>query len=374
MRIALECGALGRGAVEPNPMVGAVIVRDGVELARGWHETFGGAHAERRALAAAEAAGADVRGATMYVTLEPCCHQGKTPPCTEAIIEAGIGKVVAAMTDPDEKVAGAGMQALRSAGVGVAVGVCEAEARTLLAAYVKLRTRGRPWVICKWAQTADGYIALPPGAGRWISGAESRRYVHELRGRCDGVLVGVGTVLADDPLLTSRGGAGLRPPRQVRRRQARSSRRQPARVVVDSKLRMPPDCQLARTADVSPVIVAAARGPDVARAAKLRDAGVEVLEVPACDDGVDLAALLDELGRREWTYLLAEGGAAVLAGLINARLADELLVFVSSAKAAEPREGLPRFDIHSLCRQLELGEPKEQRFGEDTMLRFVPGG
>ncbi|HUS46493.1 MAG TPA: bifunctional diaminohydroxyphosphoribosylaminopyrimidine deaminase/5-amino-6-(5-phosphoribosylamino)uracil reductase RibD, partial [Phycisphaerae bacterium] len=268
MRAALELAARGRGGVEPNPMVGAVIVRDGVEIARGRHKRFGGPHAEAEAIAAAHAAGADVRGATMYVTLEPCCHHGKTPPCTDLLISEGISRVVVAMIDPDAKVAGNGTKQLRAAGIDVTVGVCEGEARKMLAPYIKLRTEGRPWVICKWAQTADGYVALPPGCGRWISGEKSRAYAHELRGVCDGVCVGIGTVLADDPLLTNRSGRG----------------RHPARLVLDSRLRTPPDCKLVVTAGRSPVIVAttpAGLAANEAHAAKLRAAGVELVAIPA---------------------------------------------------------------------------------------------
>jgi diaminohydroxyphosphoribosylaminopyrimidine deaminase/5-amino-6-(5-phosphoribosylamino)uracil reductase len=168
----------------------------------------------------------------MYVTLEPCSHYGKTPPCTDAVIAAGIARVLAAMVDPDERVSGRGIALLRQAGVQVEVGLCEPAARRLLAAYIKLRTQHRPWVICKWAQTADGYLALPPGAGRWLSGEASRARVQELRAVCDGVCVGIGTVLADDPLLTNRSGAG----------------RQPARLVLDAHLRTPPTCQLVQSA------------------------------------------------------------------------------------------------------------------------------
>ena len=325
MRVALECAARGRGAVEPNPMVGAVIVRDGVEITRGWHGAFGGPHAEREALAAAAASGADVTGATMFVTLEPCCHTGKTPPCTDAILEAGIARVVVAMTDPDENVSGRGIDVLREAGVDVAVGVCEAEARKLLAAYVKLRTQGHPWVICKWAQTADGYLALPPRQGRWISGQASRTRVHEIRSWCDGILVGAGTVLADDPLLTNRSGAG----------------KQPVRVVLDSHLRTPPDAQLVRTAGESPVIVVTSSAAPVDRAEVLRDAGVEVLELPSRDERVDLDALLDELGRRRWTYLLAEGGTTVLESFILGGFADELLVFIAPIEGGGASSGSP---------------------------------
>jgi len=354
MRTALECAAQGRSAVEPNPMVGAVIVRDGEEIARGWHHEFGGPHAEREALAAAASSGADVTGATMVVTLEPCCHTGKTPPCTEAILEAGIARVVIAMIDPDENVSGRGIAILRGAGVDVTVGVCEAEAREFLAAYIKLRTRGRPWVICKWAQTADGYLALPEGAGRWISSPLARARVHEIRSGCDGILVGAGTVLADDPLLTNRSGAG----------------KQPVRVVLDSHLRTPLDCQLVRTAGESPVIVATASPAAPDRTEALRTTGVEVLELPLRDELIDLDALLDELGRRHWTYLLVEGGTTVLESFTTAELADELLVFLSPVELGEQAMGLPRFDIADL--DIECAE--ETVLGDDVMRRYVVRG
>ena len=356
MSVALECAARGRGAVEPNPPVGAVIARDGREISRGWHRRFGGLHAEREALSAATAGGADVRGATMYVSLEPCRHHGKTPPCTDAIIEAGLARVVVAMEDADANVSGRGIAALRNAGIDVAVGVMEAEARALLAAYVKLRTQGRPWVICKWAQTADGYLALPPGKGRWISGEEARAKVHELRGLCDGVLIGAGTVLADDPLLTNRSGGG----------------RQPARIVLDSQLRIPPSSRLVRSAGEAVVIVASSQASIADQAGQvdaLKRAGVEILALPAGRGGLDLAALLDELGRRQWTYLLAEGGEAVLRSLISARLADELIVFTSPRTLTDA--DLPRLGIDEVRESLSLQLVEQCRFGEDLMQRFL---
>jgi len=364
MAAALALAERGRGAVEPNPMVGAVIVRDGVEIARGWHRRFGGPHAEVEALAAARQAGVDVRGATMYVTLEPCCHHGKTPPCADAIARAGIARVVAAMADPDEKVSGNGLARLRRAGVRVDVGVCGAEARKLLAAYRKLRTTGRPWVICKWAQTADGRIALPPGAGRWISGPAARGRVHELRGICDGVCVGIGTVLADDPLLTDR-------------RPAARGGRQPIRIVLDSALRLPAGCRLVKTARACPVMLAAtaeglSRNP--MRAETLRSAGVEILELAGDEAGrVSLPALLDELGRRQHTRLLVEGGAEVLAGFVFAGLADELLAFVSPRTVSPEAGELPRFDVALVSRELSLTGGEEMTFGEDRLVRYVLG-
>jgi len=339
-------------------MVGAVIVRDGEVLGEGWHRRFGGPHAEVEAIAKAARRGHDVRGATMYVSLEPCCHHGKTPPCTEAIVAAGIRRVVVAMSDPDDKVAGRGIAQLRRAGVEVTVGICRDAARQLLGPYIKTRTRRRPWVICKWAQTPDGLVALPAGSGRWVSCAASRRRVHELRGTCQGICVGIGTVLADDPLLTNRGGRGG----------------QPARVVLDCSLRIPMECKLVRSAASVPLIIATTK-QGVRRnrriASRLRESGAELLELPARRGRIDLGALLDELGRRGWTYLLVEGGPTVLDSFIRGGLADELLVFVSGRGVENAPQGLPRYDIAVLDRRLDLPEPQTSRVGDDNLLRFV---
>jgi diaminohydroxyphosphoribosylaminopyrimidine deaminase/5-amino-6-(5-phosphoribosylamino)uracil reductase len=240
----------------------------------------------------------------------------------------------------------------------VTVGVCESEARELLAAYVKLRTEHRPWVICKWAQTADGYLALGAGAGARISGDKSRAYANELRGLCDGVAVGVGTVLADDPLLTNRSGRG----------------KQPARLVLDSMLRTPVDCQLVRTADESPVLVAstpAGLAGNETKARALRAAGVELLEVPAGDVGLRLDRLLEALGEREWTYLLVEGGASLLASFLHAGLADEIVVFVSPRRlGAGAAAALPRLDIADVLKKVPMRRTESRALGNDMMRRF----
>ena len=371
MARALELARQGRGTVEPNPMVGAVLVRDGVVIAEGYHRRFGGPHAEVEAIAAARAAGADPRGATIYVTLEPCCHVGRTPPCTRALLEAGVAKVVGAMQDVDVRVAGGGYQQLRDAGVEVISGVLESRARALLSAYIKLRTCGRPWVVCKWAQTPEGFLALPPGQGRWISGSGSRDFVHRLRGFCDGICVGVGTVLADDPLLTNRSGWG----------------KQPLRIVLDSHLRTPLQSQLVSTARQFPALIATtthAVQAGLAKARQLEQAGVELLALPASGGRVDLGALLDELGRRQQTYLLVEGGEAVLRAFIDQGLADELLAFVCPSKsgegtaiardanlnAAEP--SLPRLDIAELAQCLQLPQPERMPLGDDMLWRYIP--
>jgi len=353
MARALELARRGRGAVEPNPMVGAVIVREGQVIGEGWHRKFGGPHAEVEAIEAARRAGEDTAGGTMYVTLEPCCHQGKTPPCAEAIKAAGIARVVAAMADPDRNVAGGGLEALRAGGIEVTCGVCGETAGELLAAYVKLRTTGRPWVICKWAQWRDGPITAPPGESRWISGDQSRARVHRLRSLCDGICVGVGTAVADDPLLTNRSGSGD----------------QPVRVVLDSRGRIPLDSQLLTTAGQSPVIVAT--GPDAPDAAveAIAATAAEVIKLPAGAGGVALPALLDELGRRRWTNLLIEGGAKVHHSFISQGLADELLVFVAPREIGGGEHAWR--GLASVAEIVSLPEPQIEQVGADVLKRYV---
>jgi diaminohydroxyphosphoribosylaminopyrimidine deaminase/5-amino-6-(5-phosphoribosylamino)uracil reductase len=310
MQQALELAERGRGYAEPNPLVGTVIVRDGKMIGQGWHERFGQAHAEINALAAA---GASARGATMYVTLEPCCHQGKTPPCTEAIINAGIARVVAAIEDPFPQVAGKGTAQLRAAGIAVDLGVCAREAARQNAPYLKLLATGRPYVHAKWAMSLDGKIATRTGDSKWISSEASRARAHALRGRMDGIIVGIGTALADDPLLTARP-AG---PRVA------------ARIVLDSQARLPATLQLARSARQVPTIVVVSSKHE-RDAAPLADAGCKILPMPANSAGLpDVLALLDELGRRRFTNVLVEGGAGVLGSFFDAGAVDEIHSFVA---------------------------------------------
>jgi diaminohydroxyphosphoribosylaminopyrimidine deaminase/5-amino-6-(5-phosphoribosylamino)uracil reductase len=306
MRHALALAEKGRGFVEPNPMVGAVVLdSSGQLIGKGWHQKFGGPHAEVFALAAA---GERARGGTLVVTLEPCCHHGKTPPCTDAVLKAGIARVVAAMADPFPKVAGGGLAVLRGAGVDVSVGLCEAEAVALNAPYLKLLRTGRPWVHAKWAMTLDGKIATRTGDSKLISGEESRRRVHELRGRMDAIVVGRGTVVADDPLLTARP-AGARTP---------------ARVVVSASGDLPERCQLRATAREVPVIVY------TANASKLDGWRADGAEVVTFDvNAISLDAVLADLGRRRFTNVLIEGGS-ILHGLVHdARAADEFHAFIA---------------------------------------------
>jgi diaminohydroxyphosphoribosylaminopyrimidine deaminase/5-amino-6-(5-phosphoribosylamino)uracil reductase len=306
MRRALELAECGRGHVEPNPLVGAVVVRDGQRVGEGWHQRYGEAHAEVNALAAA---GDAVRGATLYVTLEPCCHHGKTPPCTDAVLRAGVRRVVVAIPDPFPAVAGKGLAILQAAGIEIELGVCEAEARRLNAPYLKLLKTGRPYVHAKWAMTLDGKIATRAGDSRWISNDASRRRVHKLRGRMDAIVVGIGTALADDPSLTAR------PP----------GPRVPTRIVLDSHGRTSPNSHLVLTAKETPTLVVTTG----IAAGELRAAGCEVLSLAGDSARISLPALLDELGRRRMTNILIEGGSEVLGAFVDARAIDELHVFIA---------------------------------------------
>lgn len=312
MRHALQLAARGLGRVEPNPPVGAVIVDDsGNLLGEGWHTHFGGPHAEIDAL---DAAGEQARGATLYVTLEPCAHTGKTPPCAPRVVASGIRKVVVAAADPAPHTAGRGLQHLSDEGIDLEVGLLADEARRLIAPFARLATQGLPWVHAKWAMTLDGKLATRAGDSKWISCELSRRIVHELRGRMDAIVVGIGTALADDPQLTARP-AG---PRTA------------ARIVVDSEARLPLDSRLVRTAGDVPVIVAATRAADDDRCAQLTRAGVEILRLDAAEKGrAPLDQLLRQLGERRMTHILVEGGAQLLGSLLDGGWIDEVHAFIA---------------------------------------------
>lgn len=351
MRRALELAERGRGHVEPNPLVGAVLVRDGAVVGEGWHEKFGQAHAEINAL---ETAKDKARDATLYLTLEPCCHQGKTPPCTDAVLRAGVKRVVAAMTDPFPAVQGKGIGQLAIAGVVVDTGLCETEARRLNAPYLKLLSTGLPYVHAKWAMTLDGKIATRSGASKWISGEESRRRVHELRGRMDAIIVGHGTVLADDPSLTAR------PP----------GPRTAVRVVLDSQARTSPDSQLVKTAHNVPTLVATTPAAPAARVDALRSAGCEVLVLTESKDRVSVTGLLQELGRRRFTNVLVEGGGETLGSFLDAGAIDEVHAFIApqlvgGAAARTPIAGL---GVADLSLALRLARCEVETLGQDVLI------
>ncbi|MBN2316907.1 MAG: bifunctional diaminohydroxyphosphoribosylaminopyrimidine deaminase/5-amino-6-(5-phosphoribosylamino)uracil reductase RibD, partial [Sedimentisphaerales bacterium] len=283
MQTALRLAKRGIGSVEPNPAVGAVVVKDSQIIGKGYHKKFGGPHAEINALEDCVRSGAEPHGATMYVTLEPCCHQGKTGPCTQTIISAGLAKVVVAMIDPSKHASGKGIEQLRQAGIEVQTGLCETEARLLNAPFVKYASTGKCWITLKWAQSIDGKLAWTGhGERRWISNELSQKDVHKLRRRAQAILVGINTVLADDPLLTARPSKG----------------KKATRIVLDNDLRIPPDCQLLRTAKKSPVMIVTRQHTVEANpraAEQVRKKGAELLVCPETPDRSHLAFLLDEL-------------------------------------------------------------------------------
>jgi diaminohydroxyphosphoribosylaminopyrimidine deaminase / 5-amino-6-(5-phosphoribosylamino)uracil reductase len=344
---ALELAARGRGWVEPNPLVGAVVVRDGVVVGEGWHERFGQAHAEINAL---RQAGERARGADLFVTLEPCCHFGKTPPCTAAVIGAGIRRVVSAMLDPFPLVAGQGASHLREAGIVVEVGVGEVAARRLNAPYLKRLRTSLPWVHAKWAMTLDGKIATRTGESKWITGEAARAHVHELRGRMDAIVVGKGTLLADDPLLTAR------PP----------GPRQATRVVLTANGgRLPTSCRLLETIQEAPVVVFTLESAR-AKLSAWRDRGADVVGLP----DMDVKSVLTELGRRGMTNVLVEGGAETLGRFRDAGEIDEIHAFVApklfgGIHALTPVSGL---GIAGLNEAWTLAEWDVRRIGDDVLI------
>ena len=357
MQSALELAAGGAGGVSPNPMVGCVIVKDGEVVGRGYHQRFGGPHAEVHAL---YEAGDRAREAVLYVTLEPCCHTGKTPPCVDAILQAQVGRVVVAMRDPNPRVDGGGLSRLESAGVEVTVGVCEAEARRLNEAFVKYITTRRPFVTSKSAITLDGKIATRSGASRWITGEAARAAGHRLRHANDAILVGIGTVLQDDPQLTTRlpGQRGVNP----------------LRIVVDSTLRLAPTAQVADVAQDRRTLVATTDQATDAHVRALQERGVEVTRLPACTDGrVNLDALCTVLGERGVASVLVEGGAALTAALLEQGLIDKMVFFV--APKIIGGDGISVFGpcgVDTMEQALLLRDLTSRPIGGDVMLEAYP--
>lgn len=417
MRRALSLARLGIGHVEPNPPVGCVLLRDGVVIGEGYHRKFGQAHAEVEALRDAEKRGQDPQGSTAYVTLEPCSHFGKTPPCCQALIAAGVARVVAAIGDPSPHVAGQGFAALRAAGIVVEVGVLEDEARHVLGPFLKRLHTGLPWVIAKWAMSLDGKLATRSGHSQWISGPAARQIVHQVRGQMDAILVGIGTAVADDPALTARlpdasspsaaDPCCHTPPATAAPRSEPGQAAVPApfptgtaplrratRVVIDRHLRLPLTSQLVRTAGQVPVLLACAPTADPARRAALRAAGVEVWspQLPAetasrdtpnrvpSDGDFDYAGLvrqlLRELAARGMTRVLAEGGGDLLGNLFDQALVDEVYVFVSpkilgGANAIAPVGGQGLAQVPSTK---SLHRLSHQVLGDDLLIHgFVTG-
>jgi diaminohydroxyphosphoribosylaminopyrimidine deaminase/5-amino-6-(5-phosphoribosylamino)uracil reductase len=354
---AIELGRRGLGRVSPNPLVGAVVERDGTVLGEGWHEEYGGPHAEVNAIRAAGEA--DLRGASLYVSLEPCCHQGRQPPCTDAILAAGIGRVVVASDDPTEKASGRGLGILRDEGVDVVVvdGALAARARLENQAFRKHARTGRPWVLFKSAMSLDGKVATRSGDSKWISSEHSRTCAHHWRASVDAVVVGVGTALADDPQLTAR---------------VPDVHRQPRRVVFDSTARLPLDSRLVAMAREIPLTVVTSRAAPRAAVEHLELAGAEVLVTAGENEPGRVVSALDQLGALEFpvTALLLEGGPHLAGAFLDAGEIDEARLFIAplllgGASARDPLEGEGVERIADAMRALSLScEPS----GEDVLL------
>lgn len=353
MARALQLANKGLHTTDPNPRVGCVVVKDGEIVGEGWHERAGEAHAEVLALAAA---GARARGATVYVTLEPCCHHGRTPPCTRALIDAGIARVVAAMQDPNPRVAGQGVQQLTDVGIAIDIGLMEAAARALNPGFIQRMQTGRPYVRVKLAASLDGRTALASGESKWITGAAARHDVQCWRARSSSILTGIGTVLADDPSLTVR--------------DVDVQGRQPLRVVADSRLRLPVTAKLLAAPGATLVATVSA---DAHRAAALTDAGAELVLLRGADGRVDLAALLAHLAQREVNELLVEAGASLSGALLDAGLIDELIVYIAPHVLGAGARGM--FDTSLLTRMAErtsLTITDVRAFGPDWRIVAKP--
>ncbi len=358
MRAALRLAKRGLGRTSPNPAVGAVIVRDGQIVAKGYHRRAGEDHAE---IVALKAIGGEARGGdTLYVTLEPCNHHGKTPPCTAAIRLSGLRRVVVGMADPNPKVTGGGCRDLERAGIEVTLGVLEEECRRLNEAFVKYVTTGRPFVLAKLALTLDGWIATSTGHSRWISNQQSRRFVHRLRDKTDGVMVGVGTVVTDDPMLTTRIG-----PRRGK---------DPVRVIVDTHLRIPEEAKVLKLASNAATLVVV--GMDVApqRFERITNPGVSIVQAPTKQGRIDLPALMDMLGKMRLTSLMVEGGSTLIGSLIRDRLIDKFHIFIAP-KILGGSDGIAMASGSGPLRMddcLRLKEIAVRRLGDDVLISGYP--
>ncbi|MFO7857097.1 MAG: bifunctional diaminohydroxyphosphoribosylaminopyrimidine deaminase/5-amino-6-(5-phosphoribosylamino)uracil reductase RibD [Paracoccaceae bacterium] len=356
MRLALTLARRGVGRVAPNPAVGCVIVKDGSVVGRGWTRPGGRPHAERVAL---DAAGPAARGATAYVTLEPCAHHGRTPPCAEGLRDAGLARVVAAIRDPDPRVDGKGFAILREAGIDVAAGICAAEAEALNAGFLSLHRRGRPWLTLKMAGSLDGRIATASGESRWISDEPARDWAHLLRAEADAILVGMGTVRADDPGLDCRL-PGLED-------------RSPRPVLLDPRLTLSEETGLVRRAAERPPLLLHGPEADPARADALRALGVETEAVPLDDGGVDLAAALAAMGRRGLTRVLCEGGGRLAAALLAGGHVDEVhWATAGVALGAEGRPAVGPLALDRLADAPRMDLTATRRLGPDVLSLWRP--
>jgi len=354
MKQALCLAKKGLGKTSPNPMVGALIVKNNQIIGKGYHKHFGGKHAEINAI---ENAREDISGATLYVTLEPCCYHGKTPPCVEAIIQNNIGNVIIGTLDPNPRVNGKSAAILRQQGIDTKAGVLEEECRSLNEAHFKYMAAGVPLVTVKFAQTLDGRIATSTGNSQWLSSPASQRFAHKLRALNDAIMVGVGTILTDNPQLTVRLARG----------------RNPTRIVLDSKLRIPPDSKVLMNQESAPTIIAATSHANDERLSALRQMGIEALITQEDKRGeVDLGNLLKMLGQRGISSVLVEGGAQTITSLLRLNLVDRLVVIVAPKLMGKGIGAVGELNITDVSQTLKLSFSRTYRLGEDLIIEARP--
>lgn len=358
MKMALTLAIKGQGFTSPNPMVGAVIVKDGKVVGKGYHKAVGSAHAEVNAI---DDAGILARGGTLYVTLEPCNHTGRTPPCTEKILEAGIRRVIVAMDDPNPDVKGGGIGYLKKQGINVMLGVCENEAKKINEAFIKYVNTRRPFVILKCAATLDGRIATRTGDSRWVSGEESRMYVHRLRHAADAIMVGIDTVKKDDPSLTTRLND--------------MKGKDPARVILDTYLSISEDAKVLRLDSDSDTIIVTGGAVSSDKKDRIEKKGALVIESPVKDGLIDLDSLMDRLGAMGITSLLIEGGSRVIASALTAGIADKIIFFYAP-KILGGDDGVPVCKgpgpaLMNGC--IPVKDINVRRFGDDVMIEGYIG-
>ncbi len=355
MKMALRYAAKGIGKVEPNPAVGCLITKSNQIIGKGFHQKFGQAHAEINALDDCKNLGVKPIGSTMYVTLEPCCHYGKTGPCTEAIINAGVARVIVATLDTSPHASGAGIEKLKQAGIEVSVGLCQLEANLLNAGFLKHAKTKRPWVILKWAQSIDGKLAWVDGsAQRWISNEQSRADSHNLRRSCTAIIVGVNTVIKDNPLLTPRPAKG----------------KSPLRIVLDNNLRIPLGSRILNTKDKT-MIVSTARAVDAQpeKAERIRAKDVEILTVPEIDGNCYVEAILDELGKRDIQQILVEGGPTVINSFLKSAQADEAVIYIAGKMLGKNGDVDIETAMIGIPEPMELFHMSVQHFENDCRIK-----
>lgn len=350
MQMALKLAAKGQGYASPNPMVGAVLVKDGQIIGQGYHQCCGQSHAEVNAIADAKES---VAGSTLYVTLEPCCHHGKTPPCTDRIINQGIARVVIGTTDANPKVSCRGVSLLQAAGIDVQTGLLEAQCRELNEVFFHFMETGLPFVTLKFAQTLDGRIATAQGRSQWISSPASLKLVHRLRARHDAILVGIGTVLHDDPELTVRLVRG----------------RNPLRVVVDSHLKIPETSKLVATASATPTFIATTRHPDHDRARLLASRGVNILSIDADPNGrVDLRKLLKRLAKENISSVMVEGGSQIITSFLSQHLAQRIVAVIAPKILGQGTQTVGDLQITDLDQAQKISIKRISRLGADLVI------